>query len=85
LRVVLNKSSLDVPAGGSVQAIASVLPYTAPQKLVWESSDGTVAKVVSDGGTTAVIKGIKEGQAEIKARTPDGKVYTVLSAFVYKP
>lgn len=85
LRVVLNKSSLDVPVGGSAQAVAAVLPYTAPQKLVWESSDETVAKVVSDGGTTAVIKGIKEGQAEIKARTPDGKVYSVLSSFVYKP
>ncbi|WP_025697775.1 Ig-like domain-containing protein, partial [Paenibacillus durus] len=85
LRVVLDKSSLDIPAGGSAQAIAAVLPYTATQKLVWESSDETVAKVLSDGGTAAVVKGVKEGQAEIKARTPDGKVFSVLSVFVYKP
>ncbi|WP_410511335.1 glycoside hydrolase family 32 protein [Paenibacillus sp. BR2-3] len=85
LRVLLNKGSIDVPSGGSAEALAAVLPLTAPQKLVWESSDDTTAKVESDGGTTAIVKGLKEGEAEIKAYTPDGKVFSTMNVFVYKP
>ncbi|MDQ0194664.1 GH32 C-terminal domain-containing protein [Paenibacillus wynnii] len=85
LRVLLNKDSVDVPVGGSAKALAAVLPLTASQKLVWESSDETIAKVESDGGTTGIIKGFKEGEAEVKALTPDGKVFTIMNVFVYKP
>jgi len=85
LRVLLNKDSVDVSVGGSAKALAAVLPLTASQKLVWESSDETIAKVESDGGTTGIIKGFKEGEVEVKALTPDGKVFTIMNVFVYKP
>ncbi|ULO05781.1 GH32 C-terminal domain-containing protein [Paenibacillus sp. 19GGS1-52] len=85
LRILLNKSSIDVPLGESVTAIAAVIPLTAPQELTWVSSDETVAKVQSAGGTTALVKGLGEGQTEIKALTPGGKVKAVMTVFVYNP
>lgn len=85
LRVLLSQSSVDVPLGGTVEAAAAVVPLTAPQDLTWVSSDEAVAQVESRAGTSAVVKGLKEGQTEIKALAPGGQVYAVMNVYVYKP
>lgn len=85
LRVLLSQSSVDVPLGGTVEAAAAVVPLTAPQDLTWVSSDEAVAQVESRAGTSAVVKGLKEGQTEIKALAPGGQIYAVMNVYVYKP
>lgn len=85
LRVLLSHSSVDVPLGGTAEAEAAVVPLTAPQELTWLSSDETVAQVDSRTGTSAVVKGVKEGHAEIKVLAPGGQIYAVMNVFVYKP
>ncbi|MNN70942.1 Bacterial Ig-like domain (group 2) [compost metagenome] len=64
---------------------AAVVPLAAPQELTWVSSDEAVAQVDSRTGTSAVVKGLKEGQTEIKALAPGGQIYAVMNVFVYKP
>ncbi|WP_339219423.1 GH32 C-terminal domain-containing protein [Paenibacillus sp. FSL H8-0332] len=85
LRVLLSQSSVDVPLGGTVEAAAAVVPLTASQELTWVSSDEAVAQVESHAGTSAVVKGLKEGQTEIKALAPGGQIYAVMNVYVYKP
>ncbi|QUL58403.1 GH32 C-terminal domain-containing protein [Paenibacillus tritici] len=85
LRVLLSQSSVDVPLGGTVEAAAAVVPLTAPQDLTWVSSDEAVAQVESRAGISAVVKGLKEGQTEIKALAPGGQIYAVMNVYVYKP
>ncbi|WP_379134228.1 glycoside hydrolase family 32 protein [Paenibacillus sp. sgz500958] len=85
LRILLGKASIDVPVGRSSKITSAVLPLTAPQELIWESGDESIAKVQSNGGTEAVIQGLHDGTVEIKARTPDGKIYAVINTFVFKP
>ncbi|MDD9271665.1 GH32 C-terminal domain-containing protein [Paenibacillus sp. GCM10023248] len=82
LRVVLNKSSLDVPVNGSEQVRSLVVPYNAAQDLRWQSSDNSVASVAAVSGG-AIVKGLQAGQAEIKAISEDGSAVSTLRVFVY--
>ncbi|MDQ0878662.1 fructan beta-fructosidase [Paenibacillus sp. V4I3] len=81
-RIVLSKSTLDVPVNGSQLVEASVIPLSAPQLLKWQSNSDAVATVSAvDGG--AMVKGVQAGQAEIKAISPDGGVVSSFKVFVY--
>ncbi|CAN7606203.1 GH32 C-terminal domain-containing protein [Paenibacillus sp. LjRoot56] len=81
-RVVLNKTTLDVAVKSSQLIEASVIPLSAPQELKWTSSDEGIASVsVVNGGAT--VKGVKTGQAEIKATSQDGTVMSSLQVYVF--
>lgn len=64
----LNKSSISLAVGASETLTASVLPLGAYPKVVWRSSDETVATVSADGVVTAVAG----GSATITAKTISG-------------
>ncbi|MBP1967504.1 GH32 C-terminal domain-containing protein [Paenibacillus aceris] len=81
-RIVVSKSTLDVPVNGSQQVDASVVPFSAPQELKWESANDAVA-VVSATPDGAVVRGLRAGQTEIKAVSADGSVIAGLQVFVY--
>ncbi|KRE32802.1 glycoside hydrolase family 32 protein [Paenibacillus sp. Soil724D2] len=81
-RIVLSKSTLDMPVNGSQLVEASVIPLSAPQLLKWQSSSDAIAIVSAvDGGV--MVKGVQAGQAEIKAIIPDGGVVSSFKVFVY--
>lgn len=81
-RIVLSRSTLDMPVNGSQLVEASVIPLSAPQLLKWQSSSDAIATVSAvDGG--AMVKGVQTGQAEIKAISPDGGVVSSFKVFVY--
>ena len=81
-RIVLSRSTLDMPVNGSQLVEASVIPLSAPQLLKWQSSSDAIATVSAvDGG--AMVKGVQAGQAEIKAISPDGGVVSSFKVFVY--
>lgn len=81
-RIVLSKSSLDVPVNGSQQVQALVVPSSATQDLKWQSSSDAVAVVEAAPGGV-VVKGVQPGQAEIKAVSGDGSVASSFQVFVY--
>ena len=81
-RVVLNKTTLDVPVNGIQSVEASVVPLSGPQELKWMSSDEDIATVsVTNNG--AQVKGVKAGQAEIKATSQDGNIVSSLQVYVF--
>ncbi|MDU0205404.1 GH32 C-terminal domain-containing protein [Paenibacillus sp. MAH-36] len=81
-RVVLNKTTLDVPANGNRSVEASIVPLSGPQELKWTSSDEDIVTVsVTNNG--AKVKGVKAGQAEIKATSQDGTVVSSLQVYVF--
>ncbi|MNU49795.1 Levanase precursor [compost metagenome] len=85
-RILIGKDSVDVAVGAHATVKSSVLPLAAPQQLEWMSSDESVAKVTrSADGSGVDISGIGAGQADLIAKTPDGKVTAKMSVFVYKP
>lgn len=81
-RVVLNKTTLDVPMNGIQSVEASVVPLSGQQELKWMSSDEDIATVsVTNNG--AEVKGVKAGQAEIKATSQDGNIVSSLQVYVF--
>ncbi|ARC84560.1 bacterial Ig-like domain family protein [Clostridium argentinense CDC 2741] len=63
--ISLDKSSIDLEVGQTDKLTATVLPEDAVnKKVVWSSSDETIATVDQEGNVTA----IKEGQATITAK-----------------
>lgn len=81
-RVVLNKTMLDVSVNGSQSVEASVVPLSGPQELKWTSSDEDIATIaVTNNG--AQVKGVKVGQAEIKATSQDGNIVSNLQVYVF--
>ena len=62
--VDLDKKSLDLKVGDSARLRAKIIPAGAESKVVWESSDPTVATVNETGSVTA----LKAGQAVITAK-----------------
>lgn len=81
-RVVLNKTTLDVPVNGIQSVEASVVPLSGQQELKWTSSDEDTATVyVTNNG--AQVKGVKAGQAEIKATSQDGNIVSSLQVYVF--
>ena len=66
--VSLNKTLLNLVAGGSQTLTATVSPASAYPKIVWSSSDEAVATVSAEGVVTAIA----EGSATITAKTISG-------------
>ncbi|WP_461614873.1 Ig-like domain-containing protein [Clostridium sp. Marseille-QA1073] len=63
--ISLDKSSIDLKVGQTDKLTATVLPEdTANKKVIWSSSDESIAKVDENGNVTA----IKEGQVTITAK-----------------
>ncbi|HCL4447571.1 TPA: Ig domain-containing protein [Clostridium botulinum] len=63
--ISLDKTSMDLIEGSSDKINAKVLPEDATnKKVIWKSSDESIAKVDQEGKVTA----IKEGQAAITAK-----------------
>lgn len=81
-RVVLNRATLDVAVDSSQLIEASVIPLSASQELKWTSSDEGITSVSAVDGR-ATVKGIKAGQAEIKATSQDGSVVSSLQVYVF--
>lgn len=85
-RILIGKESVDVAVGAHATVKSSVLPLAAPQQLDWTSSDESVAKATrAADGSGVDISGIGAGQADLIAKTPDGKVTATMSVFVYEP
>ncbi|MBD3918588.1 GH32 C-terminal domain-containing protein [Paenibacillus sp. PR3] len=85
-RILIGKESVDVAVGAHITVKSSVLPLAAPQQLEWTSSDVSVAKVKrAADGSGADISGVGAGQADLIAKTPDGKITATMSVFVYEP
>ncbi|MGG1638756.1 GH32 C-terminal domain-containing protein [Paenibacillus sp. NRS-1760] len=85
-RILISKESVDVALGAHVTVKSSVLPLSASQQLEWASSDMSVAKVThAADGNGVDISGISAGQADLIAKTPDGKVTATMSVFVFEP
>ena len=67
--VTINRTSLTLTIGGGAILVATVSPEDAAnKKVVWSSSDETIAKVDQNGEVTAV----KKGTAKVTATTEDG-------------
>ncbi|UJF31430.1 Ig-like domain-containing protein [Paenibacillus hexagrammi] len=67
--ITLNKSELSLVIGSSETLLANVLPdHAATKKIIWSTSDSTVAVVDGNGLVTAVSL----GSASITAKTEDG-------------
>ncbi|WP_454054127.1 Ig-like domain-containing protein [Clostridium sp. Marseille-Q7071] len=63
--ISLDKTSMNLMKGSSEKLTATVLPEdTTNKKVIWSSSDESIAKVDENGNVTA----IKEGQATIIAK-----------------
>lgn len=67
--VQLNKKELTLTEGGTEKLVVTVKPDNATDKsVVWESSNTAVATVDQEG----LVKAVKDGTAEITAKTKDG-------------
>ena len=67
--VELNESSLQLKKGATAQLIATITPEDASSKRVlWSSSDESIAMVSEDG----IVSGVGVGTAEIMVTTMDG-------------
>ena len=67
--VELNESSLELEMGKTTQLVATVAPEDASNKrVIWSSSDESIAMVSEDG----IVSGVGVGTAEIMAMTVDG-------------
>ena len=72
-KLTLDKSKLELNINSSSRLVATISPDDAINKeITWVSSNPKVATV----STSGVVKGIKEGNATIKASTSNGKTAT---------
>lgn len=62
--------SMKVKIGGSKQLSASALPTSSPEKLVWASSDPSIATV----DETGLVQGLRAGHVTITCTSEFGKV-----------
>ena len=62
--------SMKVKIGGSKQLTASALPTSSPEKLIWASSDPSIATV----DQTGLVQGIQAGYVTITCTSEFGKV-----------
>ena len=79
--VKLDKTTLSLVEGASVQLTATVLPENASDKSVTWSSDNLDVATVENGKVTAV----KEGTATITVTTTDGGYFATCTVTVNKP
>lgn len=67
--ITLSAQTLSVRVGSSSMLTASILPANASiKKLIWETSNGTVAQVYKNGG----VSGMTPGTCTITCRAADG-------------
>lgn len=72
-RVMLDRTEITLGKGLTQELLATVLPrHATNQKLIWTSSDESVAAITTDGGLKAVVHGVSVGTAVITAKTVDG-------------
>ncbi|MBW6411859.1 Ig-like domain-containing protein [Clostridium weizhouense] len=76
--ISLDKSSLNLKEGNLKQLKATTTPTGA--KVVWSSSDESIAKVDENGNVT----GVKEGQATITAQIKDSEIKATCTVTVTK-
>lgn len=82
LSIKLNTDNLNLLEGVSEKITATVLPEDATnKKVVWSSSDESIAKVDEEGNVTA----IKEGQATITAKVDGTELTATCKVNVTKP
>ncbi|MGC5326597.1 Ig-like domain-containing protein [Brevibacillus sp. SYSU BS000544] len=67
-RVILTPNQATINIGQTVQFSAKVLPDQVNQKVIWSSSNTTIATV----DQTGLVRGDKDGTVTIKATTEDG-------------
>lgn len=80
--ITLDKTSMDLLDGSSDKLTATVLPEDATnKKVIWSSSDESIAKVDENGTVTA----IKEGQATITAKVENTDLTATCKVNVTKP
>ncbi|TNJ63344.1 hypothetical protein FE784_25840 [Paenibacillus hemerocallicola] len=77
--VSLNKNAIDLQAGASEVLKAAIIPDAALNKrVIWSSSESTVAEVDSNGRVT----GKKPGMAKIIVKTEDGEFTAICDVTV---
>lgn len=80
--VSLNRSSLSLSVGKKASLNAQISPSSATNtKLIWSSSDKTVATVDSDG----LVSALKAGKATITVQTDDGGYKATCTITVSQP
>lgn len=80
--ITLDKTSMDLLEGSSDKITSTVLPDDATnKKVIWSSSDESIAKVDENGNVTA----IKEGQATITAKVENTDLTATCKVNVTKP
>ena len=68
--IILNVTNLNLAPNGTALLVATLQPEDAkPVKLIWTSSDETIATVDENGN----VKALKEGTVTITVTTEDGK------------
>lgn len=79
-RITVTPESLELTAGDEFLLTAIVLPDNATDrsKIIWTSSDESIAKVNQDGLVTAIA----EGEVTIKATTVDSEIYDTVKVKV---
>jgi len=81
ISIVIDKTSLNLLEGNSEKITATVLPENATnKKVIWSSSDESIAKVDENGNVTA----IKEGQAIITAKLENTDLAAICEVNVSK-
>ena len=68
--IKLNTQYIQIGEGAAYNMTATVSPANATEKITWESEDNSIVKVSADGKVT----GVKQGGANIIAKTADGRV-----------
>ena len=66
-RVSLNNNSLTLAIGDDATLIATVVPTTTTETVIWESSDETVVSVTQNGR----IRGVSQGTATVTVTVSD--------------
>ena len=75
--IKLNQTTLSLPVGGTVTLKASVIPYSASDRMKWSTGNSAVATVESEDKVAVMSEGMvtakAEGTAMITVSTKDGK------------
>lgn len=78
--ITLDRNALELVEGSQDKLIATILPENASKKIVWSSSDESIATVDQDGNVTA----ISEGQAIITAKVENTELVATATVNVKK-
>lgn len=79
--VALNYKSYNIGKDESITLIATVLPMTAEQKLVWTADNNNVSIVTSPDTLMAYVTGKNAGSAKVTATAADGSKKKAVCSF----